>query len=228
MRLVKTTLALAASSIGVALLVGYASKNEAEPQLVIGHGYPRWPAETLVDWVGFADQVSVVTIESERQLSLTPDVVEIGEGYVGREVTARIEKTIWSRPQAASVAGKVRLRVAGWAAHDRELRPFAHGDGPRIEVGERFIAALLKSPEGEWSLLSAGAAIPLRGTGAELIDRQKRALPEIASALDGKDVQAIAKILVEVEPESLASKHSGLDADARAALVNKARLDRAP
>jgi hypothetical protein len=105
----------------VSALVACGGSDERATHALGASSSARWPAETLVDWVGFADQVSVLEIVSERQLPLQPEVEAIGEGYVGREVVGRIESTFWRRDRAPMASDTVSLRVWGWIAHAHEL-----------------------------------------------------------------------------------------------------------
>jgi hypothetical protein len=199
------------------------TSNGPERTVVAASGYPRWPAEALADWVGFADQVSVVTITAESQLPWQEEVKATGEGYVGRRVTARIDSTIWSRPQAPSADGSIDMVVDGWAVKNNELFPLVERGAHRIEVGERLVAALVQTPEGPWSLLSQSAAIPLGPNGRAA--RTQAAPPGTALAtLDGKTTAQIATALMSARPTPVAARYQHVDVDARAKAVWDAML----
>lgn len=183
--------------------------------------YPRWPAESLVDWAGFADQVSVISIVSERQLPMEPDVIATGEGLVGRVVGVRIESTVWSRPGAPSVSGTVELPVDGWIAHDHKLIPAAEQDSARPEVGDRAIVPLVQTPQGLWSLLASTAIVPLTARGAAPV---ATAAAAGAAKLRGLDVPQVAALLAATRPSSIAAKYQNLDPDARATAVRNETL----
>lgn len=220
---VKRRVRLALGSWLLASIMAACGGSDERSTHVLGaSSYPRWPAETLVDWVGFADQVSVFEIISERQLRLQPEVQAIDEGYVGREVVGRIESTLWRLDGAPAARNQLSLRVSGWLAHSHELRPIR----TRIEVGDRILAAIVKTPEGQRSLLSGGAAIPLAGTTAVPTDAQARSYPDVAVQLRSKSLEQITTLLAATEPSEAALKYAHLDPDTRARAVWNEVLDR--
>lgn len=188
---------------------------EISRDVVRGESYPRWPAENVVDWVGFADQFAVASVVSERQLPRSRDEAARGEGYVGRELTVQIDSVVWQRPGALAAPSPVTLVVDGWWEHDRQLFPFASNQARRAEVGDRLLIALLRTPEGTWSQLSPETTVLLAPSG----DGVSADSPETPGELRGKSIQAIADLLSKTSPNAVASEGQDLDPDARAKAV---------
>ncbi len=178
--------------------------------------YPRWPAETLADWVGFSDQVSVLVVTDESKLEPEPQIAETGEGLLGRRITAQVQSTIWDRPGAPRTSGPLELGVDGWVVHGDSLIPVVPAGSYRVEVGDRVIAALVRTPEGSWSFLSAGAVIPLGLASGPAADRATNLAPPM---FRGKSVPEIRDLIRSSRATPLAAKYQHLDPDARARAV---------
>lgn len=206
--------ALVAASAAAVMALG--SGGEAgRATSIAGSSYPRWPAETLADWAGFADQVSVLTVTGERRLPLDARAAETGEGLVGRRVTAQIESTLWNRRLGPNTTGAVELSVDGWALHEGAFTPIVPLGAHRLEVGDRIVAALTLTPEGNWSLLSAGAAIPLGPADSHAGERAVAG----PAFFRGLTVSQISVRLAAARPSALAEKYQHLDPDGRARAV---------
>ena len=180
----------------------------------------RWPTETLRDWVDFADQVSVLRVTAERKLPPTEDVVENGEGYLGRSITAVVESTVWRYPGSPRAGDVVSMRDWGWAVGDGKLTPMVDSDSIRLEVGDRVLAALLRTPEGEWATVNPATAYRLRNGRTALAPRQKRARRALVLAVDGKTPVEIAAHLDETTPSADRGYLRSLDPDARRRYLN--------
>lgn len=76
------------------------------------------PSESLQDWVSYADQISILSLESERPTDTSADPAVNG-GYFGRIVTARVVQTLWSRAGAPSTPDRFDMVVAGWMGADK-------------------------------------------------------------------------------------------------------------
>lgn len=184
--------------------------------IVTGSATTRWPVDTLRDWADFADQLSIIRIESEEQLPLSQHVVDNGEGVVARNVTARIERTLWQNPGSPHVDGVITFGTWGWVAHDGVLTPATDDSSVRLEVGDRVLAPLLLTPEGSWGPLAPSTVVPIINRRAAFGDLQRRSSPELANALDGRMPEDVAALLASVPPRPNAAALRRLDADARA------------
>jgi hypothetical protein len=203
----------AAVALGVTRL---GESRETARDLAMSSASYRWPVDTLRDWTDFADQLSVLRIESERQLPRSQDVVATGEGMVGRMVTARIEETLWRSPGSPAASGRITFGTWGWVAKREALIPTVDSSSDRLEVGDRVLAALLLTPEGSWAPLTPSSTIRLVDGRTVFAARQRRSLPALAGALDGITPRAAADRLAAVEPRPDAAALRRLDPDERA------------
>jgi hypothetical protein len=214
-KLLLMTLASVASVAALAACGGSSSSS----MLVVGEGSDRFPSETLTDWASYADQLSVVTVVDERELAPPSEVVERGEGYVGRVVTLRIEQTLWHRRGGPTARGDVSTTVQGWVLQDGERRPFAVAGGPRLEVGGRYLAPLVHV-QGEWVPLGIGATLPLDGDVATTSGVAGHP-SAIGEAMRGKAVTDVAELLAATPADPVAAKYAHLEPDERLKAVQR-------
>jgi hypothetical protein len=193
--------------------------------VVVGEGGDQYASQTAADWVGHADHVAVLTVLSEREVPPTQEEKDAGEGMIGREVTVRVDKIVWSadRPAHAAPEGTFTWGAGGWTFHGEERTVFTVADAPRYEVGHTYIEALKWEPaetdEGDvapaqWVGLGEGSSLPYDdgriGNGeyqGETVTaaRFKAAEEEPAEAtleelMAGKSVQDLAAALAVAEP----------------------------
>lgn len=179
----------------------------------------RWPAESLEDWVTFADQISTMTVVGERQLPLDERTVRVGEGLVGREVTAVIRSTLWVHDPQRVIRGTTRFRTWGWWLHDGELVPVVPEDEVRLEVGDEIVAPLMRTPEGDGAPVVPHAVLHLADGRIELRESQARALPRLRD-LHRRTVDELAARVQEVRVDPRLRE---LAPDARAEAVRSRR-----
>jgi hypothetical protein len=192
------------------------SGNDEPPPLVLGHGTDRFLDESFTDWVSFADQLSVVTVVAEQEQPREPGVIAHGEGYISRIVTLRVERTLWNRRGAPSVAGTFDVITDGWVVAEGVSYAFALEGGPRLEVGGRYVTPLVRAPRDgvEWTPLSAGSTLALESDRVSVDD--VAGVPEtLANALEGRSPDYLASILSWTIPNPVAAVNFGLSPDAR-------------
>jgi len=205
--LVLLALPCAASVLALAGCVGQHTVNAG--------GSDRFPSETLTDWVSYADQVSVITVTAEHVIPPPADVEERGEGYIGREVTARIETTIWRRPGAPEAPAEIRYYAAGWVLKEGQRRLLATVGGSREAVNQRYLMPLVQVEAGEWGPLSGGSKLRFETDRvASSIMRTNDDTPA-GESLAGKTTQEVARLLAETKPDPIAVKYADLPPDER-------------
>jgi hypothetical protein len=201
------------------------STGSSSPSVIVGGAgasSDRFPSETFTDWVSYSDQVSVFSVVSEEEVWPSPQDLkrdlEQGTGYLGRVVTLRIERTIWRREDAPSAEDTIRVFTWGWALNeDGERRAStAPWGGPRLEVGARYVAPLVRAPRNgvQWTPLSDGATLPLDGDLITTTGIGGNPSP-IAERMEGRSVDALAEILAGTPPDPIAAKYFDLGPDAR-------------
>lgn len=191
--------------VAAASLCGFvaACSNEAENAVMAGAagGSSMTEFGSLVDWVSYVDQVSVVRVVDENEID--PDAPR-DERSVGREVTVEVERTVWAKEAAES---EVSFVTDGWQSKGGELRPFATADGPRLEVGGRYLIALADFGDKgapEWGAYSADSIFLVEDGSIRAGDRSS----PTAEALDGTDLDALETALASTAPDPLAQKYA--------------------
>lgn len=180
-------------------------------------GSARWPSERVRDWTGYADQFSLVTVLEEKELPPQPGAdPRVDDGYVGRQVTLRVDRTFWRRAQAPGYAEggtTVPVKALGWLRQEGgELVPFNVRGGPRIEVGQRYLIPLTRH-DGGWSPVGHGAILTLQGgTVSSEVEGEPSAG---ARALKGKTIEEAGRIVAETPPDPAAAKYAERGPDAR-------------
>ena len=139
-----------------------------------------------------------------------------GEGYISRTVTLRVEQTLWRRAGAPSVTWEIPAVTSGWVLQNGERRPFAIGGGPRLEVGERYVAPLVRAARdgAAWTPLSAESTLPLGAAGITT-DGMLGAPSPLAKGLEGTSPNDLAAILRRTPPDPVAARNFDLPPDAR-------------
>jgi hypothetical protein len=210
--------------LSVAVLVAYGGSSSSRSSLVVGEGSGRFLSERFSDWVSYADQLSIVSVAGEDQLPADNGTLERGEGYLGRAVTLRIDRTLWRRAGAPSAPDTIRVITYGWVLKDWKAHPFAGWGGPRLEVGGRYLTPLVRAPRdgADWTPLSVESTLPLAGNSITTAGIVGLASP-IAKALNGKSAEALAQILARTPPDPIAAKYWELGPDERVHAVLQAR-----
>ncbi|RZU15117.1 hypothetical protein [Streptomyces sp. BK239] len=169
--------------------------------VIVGHASDRLPSTTAQDWVTYADHVVVVSAVSEREIAPSRSETERGEGIVGRQVTLRVDKVLWSRaaaPQKPPTSWE--YNAAGWQFSDGDTgkrRKMVLEERPRVEAGHSYVMAIVwqgprcaegdgRTP-GKWLGLGEGSEIPfdagILGNGEEAgrVVRQQGGSPAAAA-----------------------------------------------
>ena len=186
---------LAGALVAVSLVAGCGAAStrgasEAHTDSII-------PSRSFSDWLGFARQVSVVSVLSDRKLPQTPAEKEEGFPARGRELTVDIEDTVWAHPAQEAVAGELALRgTHGW-----------------YEVGQRYLVALIHHDGWGWAPLSDE-------TSSFLLDGAGRVTANpgasVNDALVGKTAPEVRDLLAGEAPDPVAAKYAHLDPVSRA------------
>jgi hypothetical protein len=202
---------------GVALLGGCGGGKPREEAGFSGASASNWvPDENLRDWVGYAVQVSTVTVLSEKQLDPPEgdEFYESGEGPVGRSVVLRIDRTIWAPRGAKPLDGEIEILDWGWWLKDGTLRPF----GARMEVGGTYLVPFIDIYGRIGSM--AVSAIPVSDGRAETEFPTAR---RWMSELQGMTIDAIATELAQTTPDPLPAQFAHLPSVERFDAVQAAK-----
>jgi hypothetical protein len=191
---------------------------------VAGDGAARFPSESLRDWVSYADYVAAYTVVAEREIPPTPEDAARGEGLVGRDVTLRVDKIVWSAAKVPALPEVIHMTALGWALVDGERRPLVDPDAPRVAVGERYVAPLVRveaDPQHpEWWPLGLGAQLPVIDGRIGNTGGWRSALK---SALAATTLDALARDIKATAPDPLVARYANLRPSERVKAVLRAR-----
>jgi hypothetical protein len=193
-------------------------------------GAGRFPSETLRDWVSYADHVAVYTVVAEHEIPPPQEEIDRGEGLVGRDVTLHIDRTLWSAAGAPPLPDEIHMTALGWVLQDGERHALVEDGAPRVAVGERYLAPLVRvedDPDNpEWWPLGIPAQMPL-GTD-DTVGETNGWSNALAARLRGRSVNAIRDAVTAENPDPLAQKHAKLRPSKRIRAVLGERGDQAP
>ena len=82
----------------------------------------------------------------ESEIPATEEEAARGEGLVGRDVTLKIERVIWSAQDAPPLPDELHMTAVGWVLHDGRRRVMQYEDGPRVAIGERYVGTARAHP----------------------------------------------------------------------------------
>ncbi len=155
-----------------------------------------FPSATMTDWVTHGDQLSVIRIVDETPPTLPKDWNS--GGLIGRKVEVRIECTVWHRSKAPRRTGSFRMETWGWMMEsdqraDSPIHPIIVRNAPRLKVGARYLAVLIRLDDG-WTPLNDDTVMTLDGdTVISQVDAGAASAP--AASLRGKTVAGAAAVV---------------------------------
>lgn len=213
---------LMGSGAAWALRDTYAESRPPASITVSGSG--RLPDYSATDWVTYGDFAVLVTVVSEQPHPLDPGALETGEGIRLREVTLRVDKTLWSSPRPETqVPATFDYLSYGWLYKgDQELSESATMAGekmPRLEVGHDYVMALdyvgcADSALTTWRSLGEYSMVPADDGVIGQGELEGRAVtptdpaystpegldPSLRDSLVGRHLDAIAQALAAAKP----------------------------
>ncbi|MCF2527007.1 hypothetical protein [Yinghuangia soli] len=181
-------------------------------------GTPILPVRTAEDLVSYGDHVLVVTVTAEREIPPSTEELRRGEGMILREVTLRVDETLWSR-SGMTAPTSITSTASGWLMHDNKRRPFVSSGSPRLEPGHTYTVAMYRPHErgnaaDDWVAFLMLAYDDGRIGNGE----QAGGKPPITGALaasEGQPGSALATLLAATPPDPVSTKYLDLDGAAR-------------
>lgn len=178
------------------------------------------PTESFTDWVSYADQLSVVDVVADRKLWRSPDPGAPPDKYVGRSVEIRVTETAWRRPNAPVAPDRFwTVTDFGWL-NDRGIRPITFGEGPRLEVGQRYLMALVRYDDRGWGEYPR-STVPIEEDGTLADTCSERPTLE---ALAGLTVGDAARMVAGTPPDTRAVTQGHLPPERRFQTVHNPSL----
>lgn len=180
--------------------------NDSTPAEVYGAGALAVPVESLSDVVSYADELAVVEVVAERDLS-PPGGQNPEENYVPREVTVVVGKTLWRRPGAPAADDRFSMVAFGSVERSGERALVGVPGASRLEVGKSYLMPLARRQDG-WGAYPM-STLELDGNRtADDVGGQPP--PPTVAPLAGKSLDEVADIVRRVKPDPLAVKYGNL------------------
>jgi len=217
--------ALTAVVLSVACLAGCGDRDGGGP-VVFSEGDYALPGETLEDCVSYGDQLSVVSVLDATEPEPWPAYKNSG-GLAGRQVSVRIERTLWRRAEAPAAGRRLSFDVWGWMWDndqdpESDLRPVLEEGAPRMQPGRRYLALLVRM-RGDWGPISSRAVMTIapddRVTSEAPVGRPSPG----AAALRGRTLARAAAVVAATRPDPLAARFAALPPRKRFAAVVRER-----
>jgi hypothetical protein len=185
-----------------------------------------YPQESAADVVSWADQVSIVTAESVREIEDAP--LSPGEADdprpLFRKITFRIESTLWHREGRPMLArGRTFAALTGGMLSPAPERQKLTFEGIAfIETGQQYLMPLGKNAK-LWMPELPLATFPLEDSTVRLAPFQTTRL---ARSLSGVEITKAAKVFDQAQPTKPAARFLNLDPRGRVAAVSRVRRAR--
>ncbi len=196
MRLVLGVVAGALAAVVVSVVLVQRSGGEALPRTtytpVQFEAHRAFPMDTLADVGARADAVILATVLAEAEVE-DPEVIERGEGYLGRRLTLHVDRILWQRKNAPSPPETFETGGGSWRYSEGARTPFVFFG----EVGEQYLFVVDKNtqdPDGDgyrWiHEITLGAPI-INGRTPTQIDSDK----PFFAAIRGKTPEELERLL---------------------------------
>lgn len=116
--------------------------------------------DSLEDLVSFSDHVVVLSVTDEVEFSNDQFA---NDPYIQRQIDASVVEVLYSYPNAPALPMSLEILTDGSMEVDGGTIVDLIGDGPRLEVGHQYAAALTSGPSGDWSFYSSSAIFEVSG-----------------------------------------------------------------
>lgn len=196
------------------------TSDHGEPMSVSGNGSGRVPAESLRDWVSYADAVVIGRVERDIVSPPTKEEVEIGEGLIGRDVVVDVEQVLWARPQGERPPSSLTFTTFGWVYKKDRTTPMVVEGTDRLAVGRSYLIPIALFPDLGWSPIDAATTVPFEGGRTQVPKGDGAQIPAFRD-VDGRTGAEITRVIRAAEPYPAAIANAALDPDARLRAVRE-------
>lgn len=179
--------------------------------------HASFPSETPSDVASYADHVALVTAISETDAppeSTPPGRFPPDETAVYRQVTFRVDETLWTRANAPTAPKHFTALWWGWLINGDERMPFIVHGAPTVFIGAQYVMPIAYDGKA-FTAIQPFAAF-------RFVDNT--VLPEdqdtpLAQALTRAPRRAITDVFANAVPDPLAVRYRHLLPHARLAAV---------
>lgn len=200
--------------------VGTTQPRPAEPAQTFRELDAPFPSDTAADVVSYADHVVLVTAVAEVEEPQTAAPTPTGSSLpaIPRRVTFRIDRLLWSRPDAPAASATVTAKWCGWVIAAGKRTPCAITGTPWVFVGGQYVMPIA---------LDRGAFAPIQpfavfrfNDGAVTLEEQDTPL---ARQLANASLDRVAGVFANAVADPVSVRYGDLSPRARLAAVMAAR-----
>jgi hypothetical protein len=180
-----------------------------------------FPSETASDIVSYADHVALVTAVAEAEEPQPPIPTPTGSALptIPRRVTFRIDRALWSRPDAPVAPVTVTAKWCGWVVQGGRRTPCAVTGTPWVFVGGQYVMPIAYdgttfSPIQPFAVFRFNRTVALEG-GQDT---------PLARLLAKQSLGNVASVFARAVPDPLAVQYRQLLPRARLAAVLATRM----
>ena len=199
--------------------------DDAAPVPEVADTDAPFPDRTASDVVSYADHVVLVTAVSEREADHDVQTTRAppGEPTIPRQITFRVEQTLWSRPAAPPPPVELTAVWWGWLVRDGRRVAFVVRGTPWVVVGAQYVMPIAHD---------GAAFVPIQPFAVFRFDDGAVALEEqdtpLARQLENASRDGVTSVFTNAVPDPLAARYAHLRPRARLAAVMAARLSASP
>lgn len=212
---------LVLSAVTVAVLAPRPA-DTAPTQVVPTTTDAPFPSETASDVVSYADHVALVTAVSEADAppgsAPRRGTFPGGETAAFRQVTFRVDATLWSRPDAPVAPQRFTTLWWGWLGTGTSREPFIVQGAPVVFLGAQYVMPIAY----DGSAFSAIQPFAVFRFNEGVVTPEEQETP-LAQALTHASRNAVSTVFANAVPDPLAVRYRNLLPRARLAAVLAAR-----
>lgn len=196
--------------------VGTTQPRSSEPVRTFPETDAPFPSDTASDVVSYADHVALVTAVSQVETtpSALPSHGTVGEPTISRSITFRVDRTLWSRPNAPAPPGRLTAVWWGWLVRDGNRVPFVVRGMPWVLVGAQYVMPIALD-HGAFAPLQPFAVFRITRGVVDLEEQDTPLARQLAEASPGR----VAAVFATAVPDPLAIRYRDLSPRARLAAV---------
>lgn len=182
-----------------------------------------FPSDTASDVVSYADHVALVTAIADNDAlpTATPTSSPGGDEVIMRTITFRVERTLWSRPDAPTAPKQLTALWWGWLLRDGKRTPFIVHGAPAVFLGAQYVMPIAY----DGTTFSAIQPFAVFRVGRDAIALEEQDTP-LAQVLNGLTSAGVAAAFADARPDPLAARFGHLLPRQRLAAVLATQADR--
>lgn len=166
-----------------------------------------FPSDTASDVVSYADHVALVTATTETDAPPTasPTSSPGGEHVVMRRITFRVDRTLWSRPDAPTAPKHLTALWWGWLLRDGKRTPFIVHGAPVVFLGAQYVMPIAY----DGTTFSAIQPFAVFRAGRDGITPEEQDTP-LAHDLADASLARVSTVFASAEPDPVAMQYQNL------------------